>query len=532
MRKKWERLLKYKKRAGGQSISMQKRLVLYWFVLILALFLAFLLILNILGILPGVDRKVGEMLAIQQKNTVAAVASQADMMMARSISLSEDVTRELGRMLTEEGKTFSSLNDCPEGIRELELSLYPYLKAALDVRCCSGVFVVLDATVNRSAEKADISRMGLYLRFSDLKAVNTYRQHMTFFRGVPDVARAEQIPLHNRWNLEFDTASLPGYEQILKLRGMRLVEQCFWTERMELKDTWEEVQLLYVPVLDSTGTVRGICGMELSELYFRLSYPQVKGNYGDMITVLAPVDKDGTIFLDKAMLGDTEGTYLSPKGIMAVDTGTQYNIYRTESGNYLGVQEFLELNCVDGRKLAAITLISESGYRELVEQNRKSWVVGTGSFLILLLGFSMVLSKGFVRPILESLKALQEEPGAGMEPSGISEVDALVALVQSRADQAKAKMGGLPPDMEALLREFAEKVAGLTPAEQRVLQYYIDGYTIDEIASLLCISIGTARKHNTNMNKKLGIATREELMLYIDLFRKCDQLERLTGPAK
>lgn len=45
---------------------------------------------------------------------------------------------------------------------------------------------------------------------------------------------------------------------------------------------------------------------------------------------------------------------------------------------------------------------------------------------------------------------------------------------------------------------------------------------------MLYISIGTARKHNTNMNRKLGITVREELMLYIELFRKCDQLDKLT----
>ena len=77
-------------------------------------------------------------------------------------------------------------------------------------------------------------------------------------------------------------------------------------------------------------------------------------------------------------------------------------------------------------------------------------------------------------------------------------------------------------------RRFALRVETLTPSERMVLQYYVDGYTIQEIASLLYISIGTARKHNTNMNRKLGITVREELMLYIELFRKCDQLDKLT----
>ena len=90
----------------------------------------------------------------------------------------------------------------------------------------------------------------------------------------------------------------------MKFKGNRLAESCLWTDRLKLKDTWEDVQLLYVPVLDSTGKVRGLCGMEMSNLYFRLSYPMVEGSYGNMVTVVAPMDEKGKIYLDKAMFGD------------------------------------------------------------------------------------------------------------------------------------------------------------------------------------------------------------------------------------
>ena len=145
-------------------------------------------------------------------------------------------------------------------------------------------FVILNATVNTETEYADTSRMGIYLRLSDLKAVNTSKQHVVFFRGNAYIARAEQVQLHNRWNLEFDTSALSGYEQIMKFKGNRLAESCLWTDRLKLKDTWEDVQLLYVPVLDSTGKVRGLCGMEMSNLYFRLflSYGRrILWKYGD-----------------------------------------------------------------------------------------------------------------------------------------------------------------------------------------------------------------------------------------------------------
>ena len=46
--------------------------------------------------------------------------------------------------------------------------------------------------------------------------------------------------------------------------------------------------------------------MEMSNLYFRLSYPMVEGSYGNMVTVVAPMDEKGKIYLDKAMFGDTK----------------------------------------------------------------------------------------------------------------------------------------------------------------------------------------------------------------------------------
>ena len=97
-----------------QSIRMQQRLIVYWCVVILTLFLATVLLLSIIGVLPGMDFKVREMLSAQQKNMLSAMTEQTDIMMARSISLSEDITKELNQCLTANGKTFSNLNDNPQ----------------------------------------------------------------------------------------------------------------------------------------------------------------------------------------------------------------------------------------------------------------------------------------------------------------------------------------------------------------------------------------------------------------------------------
>ena len=93
----------------------------------------------------------------------------------------------------------------------------------------------------------------------------------------------------------------------------------------------------------------------------------------------------------------------------------------------------------------------------------------------------------------------------------------------------------MPPGMDELFFDFARRVETLTPMERTVLQYYINGFSVNEIAEKEFISLSTVRKHNSNINRKLGVSTREELLLYIDMFRRCDLMEKIaycTGPEK
>ena len=89
--------------------------------------------------------------------------------------------------------------------------------------------------------------------------------------------------------------------------------------------------------------------------------------------------------------------------------------------------------------------------------------------------------------------------------------------------------GELPPGMEDMFHGFAEKVKTLSSAERRILNYYIDGHEISEIPELAYISIHTVKKHNRSIYQKLEVASRDELMLYIEFFRCCDRLDEITG---
>jgi DNA-binding CsgD family transcriptional regulator len=125
--------------------------------------------------------------------------------------------------------------------------------------------------------------------------------------------------------------------------------------------------------------------------------------------------------------------------------------------------------------------------------------------ILLLLIYNMLCTYGIIRP-----------------DAGILSVQMLTQL-----NTHQITPGQLPPNMEEMFHNFSQKVKTLSSAERRIVNYYIEGYEIAEIPELAFISIHTVKKHNRNIYQKLDISSRDELMLYIELFRCCDRLEEL-----
>jgi len=135
----------------------------------------------------------------------------------------------------------------------------------------------------------------------------------------------------------------------------------------------------------------------------------------------------------------------------------------------------------------------------------------------------------FVRPITDILRQFQQEeiPTEGIS-SGISEVDELARFLNERAKNQRLEQGQLPPNIAELFDQFVERRKLLTEAEQNIFRYYIEGHEIAEIPELAFISMSTVRKHNRSIYEKLGVASRDELMLYIDLLRRCGRLQEIS----
>ena len=284
--------------------------------------------------------------------------------------------------------------------------------------------------------------------------------------------------------------------------------------------------LLCVSVLDSDGNPCGICGVEINDWYFRLSYPSIDGSYGSMMTIMTALEGD-TLNLNNAMIGTTNDVRLKPQGVVTVKSSRFYNIYSFGETDYLGLKGHLNGKCVDGSQLSVVTLISREKYESIISNERKIWIFGSLVVVLILLLLWWIHTRYFVMPISRVIRDIREDVPLEDYHSGISELDELVEFIQCK--EKENNQSALPPNVEELLQDFADKVSRLTPMEKTVLQYYIDGCSIEEVAAQAFISINTVKKHNTNINRKLEVSNREELMLYIDLFRRCGRLEEISS---
>ena len=157
-------------------------------------------------------------------------------------------------------------------------------------------------------------------------------------------------------------------------------------------------------------------------------------------------------------------------------------------------------------------------------------------FVLVMLYIASRLSKKFVQPILRGFeeikgsKAMKKDGIPGDFESHIAELEELKKFIRSRRENVK--ISNLPENIEEMLQEFIERVEKLTPAESILLNYYVEGYSLEEFADKMFISMGTAKKHNTNLNRKLEVTSRSQLMVYIELFRRCNRLGDIIKETK
>lgn len=538
---KMEGMLKGLPSLRHQSRKMQQRLLLYYCSLALALFGIFLLILSLAGTFSNAKAKLKQVLTFQENSIYLTLSIHLETLEAQGIALSENVSALLKDTLYQQPA--SGLNDQPDKLLELQQAIYTPLITALNVSSCSGAFVVLDATTNTAAPGAEDSRSGLYLRFANLSATKSARKEVNLFRGLPEIARQIPLEMHNRWNLEFNISRLPGYADQLaqeRLLSGSLSDSCLWSSRINIMDTWEDAIIVTVPVIDGSGAVGGVCGMEISDLYFRLAYSSAESEFGSMITLLAPVDGD-ILKVSEALHGGLNGARLDNLEDMRIKKGEFYNTYSCiYSGEaYLGVQQVSDAKTADGVPLAIVTLIPADGFIEVENREWSKYVLCALTFLVLMFILSKYLSYCFVSPIITTLDAIRNNSWEEHRGSTYMEIDDLFDFLEKKDQDYEEKLQALSEEKQAVQLEverlaysrkqeidpddyqhFLEGLKLLTKTERKIFDYYLSGKKVKEILELASIKESTLRYHNQNIYGKLGVNSLKQMLRYTALMKQ------------
>lgn len=327
----------------------------------------------------------------------------------------------------------------------------------------------------------------------------------------------------NRYHEEkfLDIGEESDYQKYLSNDG-KAVLNCRWSEKTQQKETGDDVLILTVPIFGSQGICYGVCGVEVNAEHFKQQYPKAESEYGNMIAVVAPAE-EGILRLGKGMTGDAGETGLDEIKTLKIGKNRYYYTYDSDHGHFIGVQSAFKMPGDTKKEWVVAVLMPEKGCADKILISRYQMALVVIAFTLCMIVLASVLSRKYVRPIVQSLEDIQES--AGRTSSGIQELEDLMQYLEDRG--SKQVVGDLPPDIEELFEAFVAGVRTLTRAEYQVFQYYKEGYEVSQIPELAFISMSTVKKHNRSIYEKLHVSSYHELMLYIDLLRRCGRLQEL-----
>ena len=511
--------------ALDRKVTMHRKLMMYLLCLILAALGILLLLLTAIGGPLKEETKIAHEMESQVSSVSNKVSEELEAYTGYGLQLSRELGQEIEDFLDENGMSVSDLNDRPELLLEIQKMMYLELNTTIRLGRSSGVFALVNATINTQIPEADQSRCGVYLRLINVSSNVILSPETILFRGNTEIARENGLELHNRWNMELDMEGLPGYQRLEQSET-----GYYWISRMNLKNTWEDVILLLVPMYTDSGEFLGACGIELNDVHFSLEYPAATSSYGSMVTVIAPVE-NGKLRLDQGMTGNTEGTWIKDTESLSIEEKKNYyNTYRSSKCDYYGLQMPLEIPGNAGQEWVVAVLTPRDSCDQHILRNKVCIIGVILGFVLIMIALAWLLSKKFVRPILQDFQNIRDGQQPVLRKHRATELDELCRWLEERGKPSKA--GDLPPNMVELLEHFAGNVKKLTHAEYNIFQYYMNGYEVAQIPTAACISMSTVKKHNGNIYKKLEISSNDELMMYLDLFQRCDCIEKLQLVGK
>lgn len=515
---------------GKNGLSLQRHSFTFFILFLSAVMLGLLLILFSTGVFSVGFKECHVFLRNELKHIAGDVARDFGVLSIEGVSLASRLTEKIESRLQAEGLSPSQLKKYPHLLEPILSESLELLVTALEKNKSSGVFLILDATVNPALATAETSRAGLFLKNMEPNVINLAFPAIRFLRGPASIARQKRLNLMPQWQMEFQVE--PGdffFTTINAATGseLPLSRLYYLNPSYALADNYEKAMFLCVPLITSDGFVVGVCGFEVSAMLFKLQNTPASSTYTRAFAMLAPV-RGNTLDASKAMYaGDYSVISLQnsgPLSIKALENGIS-NYSGSNGAAYAGLHQKISIypkNAAFSREEWVLAiLIPEQDLKANIREYNRRFLILLFMLLIFSVGAASLISRRQMAPVVDALQMVKKGQVSTCQKTNIQEIDDLIAFLASQdtPDSPSLETGEVTIN-SALFQNFVKNIETLSPAERSVFDLYMKGYTAQEITEILCLSINTIKTHNKRIYAKLNVTSRKELLLYVRLLQE------------
>ena len=435
--------------------SLRSRFVYYLASLFLVGVTSLLLLLNAIGVLQPLNYELERFMDYELDAHTNDIRRQMDSLAAHNTDLSQQLANEIEQTMYMFGlgTDFAKLNDNPQVLSAIQERSYNVLTSKMQQSPCSGVLYLVDASINTKTPTKTYN--GMFLKYTNIHSENTLFNEICMFRGSPELARQKNISLYSTWQLELDTNAFPQTTQLLQEEpdspGFLL------TDVARLRESWERSRLFVMPIISSSGKAIGLCGFEISSVYFQQRTRNA--DYKGYPLITAILDKKN----DTQYSGQLSSSAWQSDALLNFSKDKDY-VYFT-SGNYGFIGKMQSLD-IGGTEHQIAVLLPHESYDALLAQARWRLALLLSFLLVLSIGSCYFLSKKYVEPIISDLQQLQSNPDAAPQ-SNLLEINQFFDFLQSKSQQQEEKLRQLSKERNAVQQQYGLAATRLKDAQSR-----------------------------------------------------------------
>lgn len=457
---KIKRLLLIGKEIWHNKRSMRGRFIIYLLSLVLLAGSAMLILLNVIGIVQPPSHDIDRFLEYELNTRTNDIKRQMNALAAHNIDLSQQLQNDIDRVMLEQGiyNNYDALNNNPEALTAIQQATYQTLAAKMQQAPASGALYLINASVNTNLLEPTYN--GLFLKFTNIYSENTLFNETCMFRGNPQVARNNNISLYSTWQLELNVHAYPQADKLLHAKENNISQQYILTDVAHLKESWEQSRLFLMPINSNDGRIIGICGFEISSVYFQQRTKQT--NYKGYPLITAILDKKA----DNEYQGQLSNPASFVNATIKMSSDGEHEFFTAGQESFIGYTAPLKVGASEHK--VAVMLPADS-YYHLQQQAKKRLLIMLGIILLLSLLSAGYFSKRYVDPLVADLQQLQQNPDAPPQ-ANVLELNQFFEFLQSHSEQQAEKLRQLQSENNQVQKQYGLAAMRLQEAQEKQKQ--------------------------------------------------------------